>query len=111
MALSYLLASYLAGPILKGMDGAQLAGEPGHLGRADETAGVTRTVVSAGRYKAEGWGPLSPDARQALQEATMRFAADLGRDDLRVQVVPLQHGERWGRCPCRGRPRAARWQR
>ncbi|MDP4300543.1 hypothetical protein [Leptothrix discophora] len=35
-----------------------------------------------------GWG-------QALQEATMRFSADLGRDDLRVQVVPLQQGERW----------------
>lgn len=32
---------------------------------------------------------------QALQEATLRFAADLGRDDLRVQVTPLNHGERW----------------
>ncbi|MGY0194543.1 hypothetical protein ACWA7J_05640 [Leptothrix sp. BB-4] len=35
-----------------------------------------------------GWGA-------ALQEATLRFAADLGRDDLRVQVLPLRNGERW----------------
>ncbi len=35
-----------------------------------------------------GWGA-------ALQEATLRFAADLGRDDLRVQVTPLKNGERW----------------
>lgn len=38
--------------------------------KADETAGVKTTLVSAGKYKVEAnpWEPLSEDARQALQD-------------------------------------------
>ncbi|MEY8877061.1 MAG: hypothetical protein AB9M60_11170 [Leptothrix sp. (in: b-proteobacteria)] len=33
--------------------------------------------------------------QEALEEATTGFMEDLGRDDLRVQVVPLNNGQRW----------------
>jgi signal peptide peptidase SppA len=37
--------------------------------KADASAGVARTVISAGKYKAEGWsGPLTAEAQAALQE-------------------------------------------
>lgn len=32
---------------------------------------------------------------EALQEAVAAFTEDLGRDDLRVQVIPLKNGQRW----------------
>jgi hypothetical protein len=32
---------------------------------------------------------------EALQEAVASFTEDLGRDDLRVQVIPLKNGLRW----------------
>lgn len=32
---------------------------------------------------------------EALQEASAGFSEDLGRDDLRVQVIPLNNGRRW----------------
>lgn len=35
--------------------------------KADERDGITRTVVSAGKYKAEGHGPLTDEAKAALQ--------------------------------------------
>jgi signal peptide peptidase SppA len=35
--------------------------------KAEEQDGITRTVISAGKFKAEGHGPLSEDAKAAIQ--------------------------------------------
>lgn len=35
--------------------------------KADEKDGITRTVISAGKYKAEGYGPLTDEAKAAIQ--------------------------------------------
>lgn len=35
--------------------------------KADEAEGVTRTVISAGKYKGEGRGPLTDEAKAAIQ--------------------------------------------
>lgn len=52
------------------------SGEVGSIGvitshidttKADEADGLTRTVISAGRYKAEGHGPLSDETKAAVQ--------------------------------------------
>lgn len=52
------------------------SGEVGSIGvfgkhvdtsKADEAAGKVTTVISAGKYKAEGEGPLSTDAKAAIQ--------------------------------------------
>lgn len=53
------------------------SGEAGSIGvitehkdasKAEAAAGVIRSVVYAGKYKAEGWGELTAEARAALQE-------------------------------------------
>lgn len=52
------------------------SGEVGSIGvfgvhtstsKADEAAGKVTTVISAGKYKAEGMGPLTDDAKAAMQ--------------------------------------------
>lgn len=52
------------------------SGEVGSIGvitshidtsKAEETEGVTRTVIAAGRYKAEGHGPLSDETKAAVK--------------------------------------------
>jgi signal peptide peptidase SppA len=35
--------------------------------KADENDGITRTVISAGKFKAEGHGPLTDEAKAAIQ--------------------------------------------
>jgi capsid assembly protease len=53
------------------------SGEVGSIGvygvhqdttKADEAAGKTTTLISAGKYKTEGFGPLTDDARAHMQE-------------------------------------------
>lgn len=36
--------------------------------KADEKLGLTRTTIAAGKYKAEGWGPLSDETKAWMQE-------------------------------------------
>jgi capsid assembly protease len=68
------------------------SGEVGSIGvyaihqddsRAMQAAGIDQTVISAGRYKAEGIGPLSDETRQYIQEkvdaAHQQFLADVAR--------------------------------
>jgi signal peptide peptidase SppA len=51
--------------------------------KAEEQLGITRTVISAGKYKAEGFGPLTDDAKAALQmrvdEAYATMVKDIAR--------------------------------
>lgn len=65
------------------------SGEAGSIGvfcehrdttRADEAAGVTKTVVYAGKYKAEGHGALSGEAVQALQDRVDAYYDTMVKD-------------------------------
>ena len=53
------------------------------VSKAEEAEGVTRTVFSAGKFKAEGAGPLSDEAKAAIQarvdEAYGVMTADIAR--------------------------------
>jgi signal peptide peptidase SppA len=48
--------------------------------KAEEADGVKRTVVSAGKYKAEGQGPLTEEAQAALQARVDEAYAMMVRD-------------------------------
>jgi HK97 family phage major capsid protein len=51
--------------------------------QADANAGITRTVISAGKYKAEGIGALTPEAKSAAQQIVDNmygmFVADVAK--------------------------------
>jgi signal peptide peptidase SppA len=72
------------------------SGEAGSIGvitehkddsKAEEAKGVTRTVVSAGKYKAEGAGPLTAEARAALQERVDAYYETMVKDIARGRNV------------------------
>lgn len=48
--------------------------------KADEAEGVTRTVISAGKFKAEGFGPLTDDAKAAIQARVDAAYATMTKD-------------------------------
>lgn len=50
------------------------------MSRALEMRGITETVISAGKYKAEGMGPLSDEAREAIQRRVDAFYAAFVND-------------------------------
>jgi signal peptide peptidase SppA len=55
--------------------------------KADESEGVTRTVISAGKYKAEGFGPLTEDAKAAIQARVDEAYAVMTKDIARARGV------------------------
>lgn len=85
------------------------SGEVGSIGvitahvdtsKADEQKGVTRTVISAGKYKAEGAGPLTEDARAAIQARVDDFYATMTADIAKgrgVSVAEVRSGFGEGR--------------
>ncbi len=68
--------------------------------KADDAEGVTKTVISAGKYKAEGNGPLTEDARAAIQarvdEAYGVMVSDIARGR-GVKAAEVQNGFGEGR--------------
>lgn len=66
--------------------------------KADEREGITRTTFTAGKYKGEGHGPLSDEARAATQaridEAYAGMTADIGgARGVDASVVRAGYGE------------------
>jgi signal peptide peptidase SppA len=55
--------------------------------KAEEAEGVTRTVVSAGKYKAEGHGPISEEGLAALQARVDDAYAVMTKDIARGRGV------------------------
>jgi len=56
---------------------------------ADAKTGVKRTVISAGKYKAEGAGPLTEDAQTAIQARVNEFYAMMTADIAKGRGVPV----------------------
>jgi signal peptide peptidase SppA len=72
------------------------SGEVGSIGvitahvdtsKADEKDGVTRTVISAGKYKSEGFGPLTDEAKAAIQARVDDAYATMIKDIARGRNV------------------------
>jgi len=66
--------------------------------RMDEQEGVTRTLVTAGEYKGEQWGPLSDEARAAIQykvdQYYSMFVADVAKGrNVTAGVVEKTYGQ------------------
>ncbi len=63
-----------------------------HLDRtkADAEEGVTRTIISAGKFKAEGWGPLTNEALAAVQARVDESYGVMVADIARGRGVKLQ---------------------
>jgi len=57
------------------------------VSKAEEKEGVTRTVFSAGKYKAEGHGPLSDDAKAAIQARVDEAYAVMVKDIAKARGV------------------------
>lgn len=74
------------------------SGEVGSIGvitahvdtsKADAQKGVTRTIISAGKYKAEGAGPLTEEAHAAILARVNEFYATMTADIAKGRAVPV----------------------